>query len=100
MLHELVGEPQLLTPAQREELHQFLEDRHEVFCLEPKEWGETDLLTVEIDTGNAQPSKQPAHRMPFAVQSEVAKQFQSMKETGVIQPSSSPWSGSETEPSA
>ena len=23
VLHELVGEPQLLTPAQREELHQF-----------------------------------------------------------------------------
>ena len=32
-LRELVGKPELLTPEQTEELHQFLGEHHEVFCL-------------------------------------------------------------------
>ncbi len=91
MLCELVGTPELLTPTQTEELHQFLGEQHEAFCLERKERGETDILTMEIDTGDARPKKQPARRMPFAVRSEVAKQLQSMQEAEVIQPSNSPW---------
>ena len=66
-------------------------EQHEAFCLEPNERGETDVLTIEIDTGDACPKRQPARRMPFAAWAEVAKQLQSMQETGVIQPSSSPW---------
>ena len=86
MLCKRLGEPELLTPVQREELHQFLGEQHEAFCLEPNERGETDVLTMEIDTGDAHPKRQPARRMPFAVRAEVAKQLQSMQETGVIQP--------------
>ena len=66
-------------------------EQHEAFCLEPNERGETDILTMEIDTGDARPKRQPVRRMPFAVRTEVAKQLRSMQEAGVIQPSSSPW---------
>ena len=91
-LRELVGQPELLTPEQAEQLHQFLGEHHEAFCLEPNERGETDILSMEIDTGGAPPKKQAARRMPFAVRSEVAKQLRTMQEAGVIQSSNSPWS--------
>ena len=50
-LKKLVGEPALLMPEQTAKLHQFLGEHHEVLCLEANEQGETDLLTMEIDTG-------------------------------------------------
>ena len=90
-IKELVGEPALLTPEQTAKLHQFLGEHHKAFCLEANERGETDLFTMEIDTGEARPKKQVVRRMPFAVRAEVAKQLRSMQEAGVIQPSSSPW---------
>ena len=90
-LCELVGNLELLTSEQTGKLHQFLGEHHEAFCLEPNERGETELLTMEIDTGEAKPKKQAARRMPFAVRAEVAKQLRDMQEAGVIQPSSSPW---------
>ena len=59
----------------------------DVFSLEEGE-GETDLIEMEIDTGDAAPKRQSAWRMPFAVRQEVAKQ---MQDNGVIKPSRSPW---------
>lgn len=90
-LKELVGEPELLSPEQTQDLHQFLGDHHQVFCLEEHERGETSMLAMNIDTGDARPKKLPMRRMPFAVRREVAKQLHSMQQAGVIQPSSSPW---------
>lgn len=46
---------------------------------------------MEIDTGNAQPQKQRARRMPFTVRKEVSLQLKKMQDVGVIQPSCSPW---------
>ena len=90
-LSELVGQPQLLTPEQAEQLHQLLGEHHAAFCLEPNERGETDTLSMEIDTGGAPPKKQAARRMPFAVKPEVSKQLRTMQEAGVMQPSNSSW---------
>ena len=91
ILSELVGPPELLTPEQAEQLHQLLGEHHAAFCLEPNERGETDILSMEIDTGGAPPKKQAARRMPFAVKSEVSKQLRTMQEAGVMQPSNSSW---------
>ena len=90
-LCEIVGKPDLLTPEQTEQLHQFLGEHHNTLCLDPNERGETDLLTMEIETGGAAPKRQAARRMPFAVRSEVAKRLHDMQEAGVVQPSNSPW---------
>ena len=73
-------------------LHSFLADNHDVFCLEGGERGETSLVAMEIDTGDAPPRKQPPRRMPFLVREEVARQLENMQQDGVIQPSNSPWS--------
>ena len=75
-----------------ERLCTFLGDNHDIFSLEPGEHGDTSLITMEIDTGNASPLMQPPRRMPFMVREEVARQLRSMQQEGVIRPSNSPWS--------
>ena len=62
-----------------------------MFSLEDSERGETDVIEVHIDTGDAPPQAQPVRRIPFAVRQEVARQLQQMQEDGIIQPSNSPW---------
>ncbi len=52
-LHQLLGEPELLSQEQAEKLHQFLGEHHASFSLAPGERGETAILQMEIDTGDA-----------------------------------------------
>ena len=89
-LRELIGKPELLSEEQAEELHVFLSNYHGAFCIE-EEGGETDLVEMEIHTGDAAPRRVPARRMPFAVRQEVSRQLRSMQDLGVVQPSNSPW---------
>ena len=90
-LLEAVGKSELLSAEQAKCLQDFLEDHHQAFSLEPGERGETDMVQMEVDTGDVAPRRQPARRMPFAVRQEVAKQLKTMQASGVIQPSRSPW---------
>ena len=46
---------------------------------------------MTIDTGDDTPKKQNVHRIPFAMRQEVAHQLHGMQQSGVIQPSNSPW---------
>ena len=81
------------VPAQeKEELLELMQQHHTVFSLEDGERGETNLVEMQIDTGDARPCRQRLRRMPFAVRQEVSKQLRSMQSSGVIQPSDSPWS--------
>ena len=68
-----------------------LEGFHDVFSLAEGERGETNLVEMEIDTGDSVPKKQAARQMPFAVRHDVALHLQKMLEQNVIQPSNSPW---------
>ena len=82
----------LSIPTQEKELlYSAVEDFHDVFCLEDGERGETDLVTLNIDTGDARPKRLPVRRVPFAVREEILRQLQEMQANGVIEPSSSPW---------
>ena len=90
-LLNLVDDPTL--PAQeRQALQDLVPAHHGIFALSDGERGETDLIEVEIDTGDSRPIKQQPRRMPFTVRNEVAKQIQKMQQNGVITPSKSPWS--------
>lgn len=89
-LMELIEEPNLPEEGRRM-LLEFLANHHKAFCLEENERGETDLVQFEIDTGDAAPKKLPVRRMPLTIRQEVARQLKMMQETGVIQPSNSPW---------
>ena len=89
-LKRAVGEFDL--PEEEKEMFlSFLTGYHRAFSLEEGERGETDLVHMEINTGDAYPRKQRMRRMPFALRQEVARQLRSMQENGVIQPSKSPW---------
>ena len=55
-----------------------------MFSLKNDERGGTDLASMDIDTGNASPKKQPPRRMPIAVCQEVAKQLKTMQQKGVM----------------
>ena len=91
-LHKLLPRQSLLDDQQCDQLFEFLITHHLAFCLKEYERGETDMIEMEIDTGDAHPKKLPPRRMPFAVRQEVATQLRKMQETGVVQPSRSPWS--------
>ena len=80
-----------LSQDQRDKLLLLLEEYHDVFSLEDSERGETDVIEVHIDTGDAPPQAQPVRCIPFAVRQEVARQLQQMQEDGISQPSNSPW---------
>ena len=89
-LRKSLQEPNL-PPAEKATLMDFLCTHHNIFSLEDGERGETDLIQMQIDTGDATPKRQSARRIPHALRQEVAYQLQKMQEQGVIEPSSSPW---------
>ena len=75
----------------QEQLGALLEEYNEVFSLGKEDRGETDLIELHIDTGDAVPRKYPVRRVPFAVRNEIAHNLQEMQNANVIQPSNSPW---------
>ena len=80
-----------MTWQEKDQLLQLLLSNHDVFALTEGERGETDLLQMQIDTGNSLPRYQPARCTPFAVREEIARQLNQMQKQGAISPSSSPW---------
>ena len=72
-------------------LKALLSEFHEAFSLDDDERGETDLVQLTIDTGDAPLRRQSARRIPIAAQQELAQLLESMQKSHVIQPSESPW---------
>lgn len=90
-LKELISQGCSLQGKDEEQLLSLLEEYHDVFSLEEGERGETNWVEMNIDTGDATPIRQAPRRVPFAVRGEVAQHLQQMQDSGIIQPSSSPW---------
>ena len=72
-----------IPAVEKNMLWSLLEEYHNVFSLEG-ERGETDLVELEIDTGDAVRKRQPSRRVPFAVRQEIARQLRKMQEGNVI----------------
>ena len=58
----------------------FLEQYHDMFSLTESDRGETDLVEMSIETGDATLRIQTARRLQFAVRQEVTRQLQNMQE--------------------
>ena len=58
-LLEVVGRSGLLDKKQAKNFDEFLVNHHEAFSVEPGEQGETSLVQMEVDTGDAHPTRQP-----------------------------------------
>ena len=80
-----------LPVQEKGQLIGLLSERHDVFCLEDDERGETDLVQFTIDTADCRPLRQPLRHVPFGVRQEISQQLVKMLKMGVIQPSKSPW---------
>ena len=63
----------------------------DVFALDSKELGTTQLVTHLIDTGQHKPIKQQVRRIPFALRKKVEELMEEMLSQEVIEPSGSPW---------
>ena len=80
-----------LLQQDKNKLFSLLCEYHDVFVLEEGERGETGLVQMKIDTGDAMPKHQPVRRTPFAARQEIATQLKQMQDQNVIYPSDSPW---------
>ena len=71
-----------IPESDKEKFCTFLANHHTAFSLAEGERGETSLIQIHIDTGEAPPQKQAPRR---TVRAEVNKQVKQMLDTGVIQ---------------
>jgi len=78
-LMQLVEIPVELVEEDGAMFQEFLARHHQAFSLESGEWGETDLVQMEIDTLDATPRRQPVRRMPYSVRQEVVRQLHDMQ---------------------
>ena len=80
-----------LEPQQKEVFYQLLVSYADVIAESPTDLGQTDCLQHSIDTGDTPPIRQPVRRLPPQRRSEVQQLLQGMLQSGVIEPSRSPW---------
>jgi transposase InsO family protein len=80
-----------IADDQRQILTNLLLEKESVFKLEGQPLGRTDLVKHEIYTGDSLPVKQPVRRPPIHWRETAELELQKMIDSGVIEPSSSPW---------
>ncbi len=80
-----------LTPKQRQHIHQLLVSNLSVFATADKPFGRTEWVKHDIVTGDENPVKQAVRRVPFHLRDEAQAEVKKMLDTGVIEPSCSPW---------
>jgi len=81
-----------LSSANQRYLAEVLRRNSSAFATGPMDIGFCDAIQHDIETGDAKPIKQPPCRPPLAARDEEDKQLDEMLETGINEPSYSPWS--------
>lgn len=54
--------------------------------------GRTSMVYHNINTGDANPIRQPPRRLPFHQREEVRQLLDNMLSRGIVEPSQGPWS--------
>jgi transposase InsO family protein len=80
-----------LTVEQQQIFREFLVQHQSVFAKTKEDLGQTNVVKHKIHTGTAVPVKQPPRRVPIAKQDEAAQEVKRMLQSGIIEPSKSPW---------
>ena len=81
-----------LAAAEKNKAKKLLKRYAFAFATNNKSQGRTAMVKHEIDTGEARPIKQAPRSIPLAKRNEVKELVDEMKKSGVIEPSSGPWS--------
>lgn len=80
-----------LFPEVSEGLKDLLVEHTSTFAKDSADLGFCSILQYDIDTGDARPVKQSPRRPPLAATAAEDQILDEMLETGVIEPSCSPW---------
>lgn len=80
-----------LDDKQCDELKELLKKYESLFAESDKDLGKTSLVKHKIETGNAQPHKEPPRRTPVHLRQEIDTNIDEMLAKDVIEPSNSPW---------
>eukprot|EP00731_Ephydatia_muelleri_P007838 Em0004g176a len=80
-----------LAPDVREKVADLLWQFQDVIALDDSDLGRTRLTSHQINTGDTQPVRQQARRLPFHQQQEVRGLLDYMLSQGIIEPSCGPW---------
>ena len=77
---------------EKQQLESLLEEFQDVISVGDNDLGHTDMVYHKIDTGDAQPVRQPARRLPFHQKEEVRQLLDDMLSRDIVEPSQGPWS--------
>jgi hypothetical protein len=88
---ELGARPNLYT-KEANVLEEFIAEFQDVFATKSGDYGRTDKVYHQIDTGDAHPIRQHPRILSLAMQADVNGMLEDMKKRGVIEESDSPWS--------
>ena len=81
-----------LTETEKSKLHHLLEEYADIISASEEDMGRTNVVRHTINTGDADPVRQPPRRLPFHQRSMVKQMLDDMLSKGVIEPSAGPWS--------
>ena len=108
-IHEVIESDFLISPGDiypsrkvelqdaevsEETLHKFeilCEEQQEAFSKNNQDIGKTQLIEMEIDTGNSVPLAQSPYTLPLKHYDWVRKEIETLEKAGVIERSLSPW---------
>ena len=91
VLNALALEQGDLTDQQFAQLVDLVQHNADLFALQDRELGYTDVVKHSMDTGDHHPIRQPVRCIPFVYRKDIAKMFRDMEKQGVVRPSCSPW---------
>ena len=80
-----------LTERQQAEFQDLLNKHNTLFAKTDRELGRTDLVEMEIDTGDHPPIHQRPYRSPLSQRTVIEQHVNDMLSADVIKSSSSPW---------
>ena len=78
-----------LAAAEQTQLGQMLLSQSDVFALSDEKLGETELVTHDIDTGDARLVRAMPWRLSYAVRKELEDELKQLLDIGCIEPSNS-----------
>ena len=82
---------QEIEPCMKNKLIQLLRKHSSVFAKSDTNFRRTMLIQHTINTGDADPIRQPPYRLPHSLRQEVNQKINDMLAANIISPSSSPW---------
>ena len=90
-IETMLEEAVTLGDKERQRAKELLRNFKDIIALSDDDLGRTRLLYHHIRTGDTQPIRQRARRLPFHQHSQVRKLLNDMLDNGIIEPSTGPW---------